>query len=138
MLVLAWLLIYSTLPVWLYLIVAYFSLSILKIRTFLEHRAFESVPGRIVVIEKPGVFSFIFFNNNLHAVHHAYPGVAWYKLPQLYREQRDHILENNSNYCYQSYGEVFRKFLFSAKDPVAHPFFKATGMHKKGMHSKAE
>jgi fatty acid desaturase len=127
--VLAWLSVFTTLSIGSYLFAAYSGLSILKIRTFLEHRAFETVPGRIVVIEKSALFSWLFLNNNLHAVHHAYPGAAWYRLPEIYRIRRKQILQNNSNYCYASYWEVFRKYLINSKDPVAHPLFGKRNGH---------
>lgn len=128
-LVLVWLSSLATISVWAYLLAAYSGLSLLKIRTFLEHRAFETVPGRIVIIEQPGLFSWLFLNNNLHAVHHTNPGVAWYRLPEIYRSGRKQFLQNNSNYCYASYAEVFRKYFFTAKDPVAHPLYKRRVKH---------
>ena len=50
-----------------------------------------------------------------------HPGVAWYKLPALYFGNRDHYLRRNEGYRYGSYVEIFRQFLFRAKDPVPHP-----------------
>ncbi|MGL4281141.1 MAG: fatty acid desaturase [Albidovulum sp.] len=108
-------------PWWLYLIAAYLGLSILKIRTFLEHRAHEMARGRSVVVEGQGLMSFLFLNNSFHVVHHARPKVAWYKLPALYAENREEYLRRNDGYRYGSYGEIFRKYLFRTKDPVPHP-----------------
>ena len=53
---------WSPMPVWAYLISAYIGLSILRIRTFLEHRAHEKVRARTVVIEDRGVLAFMFLN----------------------------------------------------------------------------
>lgn len=108
-------------PWWLYLIAAYLGLSILKIRTFLEHRAHDMARGRSVVVEGQGLFSFLFLNNSFHVVHHAKPKVAWYKLPALYSDNRDEYLRRNDGYRYGSYGEIFRKYLVRTKDPVPHP-----------------
>lgn len=106
-----------------YLLSAYFAFGLLKIRTFLEHRAHEKARGRSVVIEDRGPLAILFLNNNLHAVHHAKPSVAWYRLPGLYRADRDAYLRRNEGYVFRSYGEVFRRYFLTAKDPVPHPLW---------------
>ncbi|TAG31438.1 MAG: fatty acid desaturase [Rhodobacterales bacterium] len=118
-----WLLAVGTMPVWAYLVAAYLGWSLLKIRTYLEHRAHEAARARTVVIESRGPLSLLFLNNNFHVVHHMHPGVAWYKLPALYFSNREHYLRRNDSYLYRSYVEIFREFLFRAKDPVPHPIF---------------
>ncbi len=120
-LVAAWLLAVGQMPVWAYLIAVYISMSLLKIRTFLEHRAHEAARARTVIIESRGPLSLLFLNNNFHVVHHMHPGVPWYKLPALYLGNRDHYLRRNEGYVYASYVDIFRQFLFRAKDPVPHP-----------------
>ena len=110
-----------------YLLAAYAGMGILKIRTFLEHRAHERARGRSVIIEDSGPLALLFLNNNLHAVHHGHPGVAWYKLPALYRAERERYLAMNDGYRYASYGEILRRHLFRAKDPVPHPLRRARG-----------
>ena len=99
----------------------YLGLSILKIRTFLEHRADESVKGRSVIIEDKGILAWLFLNNNFHALHHDQPELPWYALPRQYQNNRQAILTDNKHYCYRSYGEVFRQYFFKRKDPVVHP-----------------
>jgi len=122
---LLWLVLAGTMPLWAYLLGAYLAMSILKIRTFLEHQAHERARGRSVIIEDRGPLAFLFLNNNYHAVHHAYPRVPWYRLPALYRSRRDEFLRRNLGYAYASYGEVFRRYVLRRKDPVAHPFWTA-------------
>jgi fatty acid desaturase len=122
-LVLWWLAAVGTMPFWAYLLAAYLGWSLLKIRTYLEHRAHEAARARTVVIESRGPLSLLFLNNNFHVVHHMHPGVAWYKLPALYFSNRDHYLRRNDGYVYASYAKIFRAFLFRAKDPVPHPIF---------------
>ncbi len=121
LLVAAWLTSFSTLPAWAYLLAAYLAVSMLKIRTYLEHRAHERAASRSVIIEDSGPLALLFLNNNYHAVHHAFPGKAWHKLPALFRRRREDFIRRNGGYCYTSYLEVFRRYLFSRKDPVAHP-----------------
>jgi fatty acid desaturase len=108
-------------PGWAYAVACYAGLSILKVRTFLEHRAHELARGRSVIVEDRGLLSLLFLNNNFHAVHHARPRVAWYRLPQVYAESRPDWLKRNEGYLYRSYAEVFRRHFFRPKDPVPHP-----------------
>lgn len=106
-----------------YLAAAYAGFSVLQIRTYLEHRAHASLTARSVVIEDRGPLALIFLNNNLHAVHHAYPTAPWYRLPAIYRAQKERILALNDGYAYRSYGEIFARHFLRAKDPVPHPLW---------------
>ncbi|MBW4706668.1 fatty acid desaturase [Roseobacter sp. YSTF-M11] len=115
-----WWITVSNMPLWLYVVCAYFSHSILKIRTFLEHRAHEKARCRSVIIEDRGLLSFLFLKNNLHAVHHACPRMPWYQLQGYYNARRAEFLARNGGYAYRSYGQIARLFLFRAKDPVPH------------------
>lgn len=112
---------YCDIPFLLYILCAYLGLSLLRIRTFLEHRAHEAAKGRSVVIEDRGFFAFLFLNNNFHIVHHDFPGVPWHAMPKLYACRKQDVLARNRNYVYASYGEIFRKYMFKAKDDVPHP-----------------
>ena len=97
--------------------------SLIKIRTFLEHRAHEAHRARTVVVEDRGPLSLLFLNNNFHVVHHCHPNVPWYDLPALYRGNRDHYLRRNEGYVYRSYAQIFARYLLRAKDPVPHPIW---------------
>jgi fatty acid desaturase len=111
----------AAMPWWACLLAAWIGQGLLKIRTFLEHRAHEQARARTVVIEDRGPLSLLFLNNNLHVVHHMHPQVAWYRLPALYLANRAHYLGRNDGYVYRSYAEIFRSFMFRSKDPVPHP-----------------
>lgn len=111
----------SAMPLWAYCLAAYGGMSILKIRTFLEHRAHARAGGRTVVIEDRGPLALLFLNNNLHVVHHLHPRAPWYRLPRLFRENREGYLRRNGGYYYRSYAEVFARHFLRAKDPVPHP-----------------
>jgi len=113
----------SPMPVLAYLGAVYLGLSLLKIRTYLEHRAYEKARGRTVVIEDRGPLALLFLNNNFHVVHHMHPNVPWYRLPGLYAARRAHYLARNDGYRYSSYAEVFRSHFLTAKDPVPHPIW---------------
>jgi len=108
-------------PIWLWVLAAYLSMAILKIRTYLEHCAHDHPRCRSVIVEDRGLLAFLFLNNNFHSVHHAHPSVPWYALPRLFASKRDRFLAMNDGYHFGCYGEVIRKFAINRKDPVAHP-----------------
>jgi fatty acid desaturase len=120
---LVWFLADTGMALWAYGLAVYMALGLLRIRTYLEHRAHASHRARTVVIEDRGPLSVLFLNNNFHVVHHMHPAVAWYDLPKLYSARKDHFLRRNEGYRYASYGEVFRRYFFAVKDPVAHPIW---------------
>jgi fatty acid desaturase len=122
-LVLGWLVLTGGMPVLAYAAAAYIAFGILKIRTFLEHRAHEAARARTVIIEDRGPLALLFLNNNLHVVHHMHPSVPWYRLPAMYRAGREHYLRRNDGYLYRSYAEIFVRYFLRAKDPVPHPLW---------------
>ncbi|MFU8883292.1 MAG: fatty acid desaturase, partial [Rhodobacterales bacterium] len=117
-LVIGWMAAVGQMPLWAFLLASYAGLSILKIRTFLEHQAHIRARGRTVIIEDRGLLAFLFLNNNLHVVHHMHPKLPWYRLPALYFGNRARYLARNDGYMFPSYAEVFRRYLFKAKDTV--------------------
>jgi fatty acid desaturase len=119
-----WLATYGAMPFWLDLLAAYFGFGLLKIRTYLEHRAHDKPRGRTVIITDRGPLSWLFLNNNYHVVHHNHPNAPWYHMPRLYNADPDKYLSRNEGYFYANYGVIFRKYFFRAKDPVPHPLFK--------------
>jgi fatty acid desaturase len=121
--VLAWLWLQGDIPFWAYLLAVYLAFALLRIRTFLEHRAHVTPRGRTVVIEDRGPLALLFLNNNFHVVHHMHPAVPWYRLPALYTERRAHFLKRNDGYLYRNYAEIFRRYLVRAKDTVPHPIW---------------
>jgi fatty acid desaturase len=114
---------YADMPFWAYLLAAWIGHGLLKIRTFLEHRAHETARARTVIVEDHGPLALLFLNNNYHAVHHMYPKLAWYRLPDFYAQHRDHFLRRNEGYAYRNYREVFARYFLSAKDPLPHPLY---------------
>jgi fatty acid desaturase len=121
--VLCWLWSVGAMPFWAYALAAYAGWSLLKIRTFLEHRAHDAARARSVVVESRGPLSLLFLNNNFHSVHHCHPTVAWYRLPSVYFAEKESYLRRNESYVFRNYGQIFRQFLFRAKDPVPHPIW---------------
>lgn len=113
---------FSAVPFWQFAAAAYAGVSILLIRTFLEHQASEDAGERTVIIEDKGPLAFLFLFNNLHIVHHTRPGLAWYRLPSFYRRHRANFIRRNRGYVYPSYWAVFRRHFLRPKEPVAHPY----------------
>lgn len=115
-------------PLWAYLIACYLGQSLIRIRSFLEHRAHQTARARTVIIEDRGPLAFLFLNNNFHVVHHMHPALPWYRLPTIYFANSAHYLRRNNGYRYASYAEVFRAHFLRPKDPVAHP------LHARAVH----
>lgn len=117
-----WVSVVCGLPFWQYiLLIAYPGCALTMLRSFAEHRAHDRAPCRTIVVESNPVLGLVFLNNNLHMAHHEYPGLAWYRLPGYYREHRQRLLNENCAYLVRGYGELARKYLLSAKEPVPHP-----------------
>jgi fatty acid desaturase len=127
--VIGWLF-WAAMPWWAYLVATWIGHGLLKIRTYLEHRAHELCRARSVIIEDRGFLSLLFLNNNFHAVHHMHPQLPWYRLPALYAANRDHYLRRNDGYVFPTYGTVFRQFLVRVKDPVPHPLMQDQDMRR--------
>lgn len=122
--VLWWMMAVANMPLWAWIVSVYLALSVLKLRTFLEHQAHDRSTARTAIVEDRGLLGLLFLNNNLHVVHHLHPGVPWYALPDLYRARKAQYLSSNQGYRYRTYAEVARKYLFRAKDPVPHPLYR--------------
>ena len=110
-------------PLWAYLVPAYLGQSLISIRTYAEHRWSERPDGRTLIVEHTPL-ALLFLNNNLHYVHHKMPAVAWYRLPELFRERRAEWLKANDGYYYPNYLALMREFAFRPKQPVVHPVLR--------------
>lgn len=115
-------------PAWQYLLgFAWGGTTIALIRSFAEHRA-EAVPEqRTALVENSRLLGPVFLFNNLHAVHHRWPSVPWYRLPQLHRAHRAELVAANGGLVYDGYTEVFRRFLLRRHDQPVHPMGRAPG-----------
>ncbi|MGL5009129.1 MAG: fatty acid desaturase [Paracoccaceae bacterium] len=127
--VVAWLWV-AAMPWWAYALAVWLGHGLLKIRTFLEHRAHELARARTVIVEDKGPLALLFLNNNFHAVHHMHPTVAWYRLPGVYAAQREHYLRRNDGYVFGSYWPIFRDYFLRVKDPVSHPLMEDQAMRR--------
>ncbi len=103
--------------------IAYPALGLAMLRSFYEHRPAAIAAHRIVVNEAAWPWRLLYLNNNYHAVHHAQPGLAWYRIPALWRDQREAFLHGNGNFHIPGYLHVIRKYAFKPVDSPIHPGF---------------
>jgi len=120
-LVFYWLLAICEMPLYIYLLAfAWSGTSMMMIRSFLEHRYDPDETHRTVLIDGCPITRLLFLNNNYHWMHHRYPGIAWYRLPAVAREQRQLALDSNGNYSYSGYWTIAWRFLLK---PWTHPAY---------------
>lgn len=91
----------------LYLALSYACLGLAFMRSFYEHRPAADPQHRIVVNEAGLLWRLLYLNNNFHAVHHAQPKLAWYRIPALYWTHRDYFLQRNGGYLVPGYLAFF-------------------------------
>lgn len=120
-LVLLWALGVSGLSFWEYaLYFVYPGLSLTLLRSFAEHRATTVVSERTATLEAEWPLALLFLNNNLHSVHHAQPGLPWYRIPAAWRATRPDQAEGAGEH-FAGYRALVRRYLFSAKEHPLHP-----------------
>ena len=112
-------------PLLYFAAVVYPATALLLVRSFAEHRAAGGVPERIALVENAPVLGLLFLFNNLHAVHHAWPRVPWYRIPRLYRRHRAALIAANGGLLYDGYADVARRYLVSPHDSLLHPLGRA-------------
>jgi len=103
--------------------IAYPALGLAMMRSFYEHRPAREVGHRIVVNEAGAFWRLLYLNNNYHAVHHAVPGLAWYRIPALWRAQREQFLAGNGQFHLHGYGSLFWRHALKPIDSPVHPGF---------------
>ncbi len=124
--VLVWVMAVCGIPLWAYLVLfAYPGVALALLRSYAEHRPAEKIAHRIVINEAEWPFALLFLNNNLHAVHHREPGLAWYNIPGRYLASRDEFLTDNGGFLQAGYRELARRFLVRPKDAPIHPMLAA-------------
>jgi fatty acid desaturase len=113
---------YCGMPLWKYIaLISYPGISLALIRSYCEHQAVADLGERTISVEASPFWSLMFLNNNLHIAHHSRPSLAWYKLGPYYRAERAALLKKNNGYLMRGYGEIFRRYFFRPKEPIAYP-----------------
>ena len=117
-----WLLVVCRIPLLDYVVIfAWPGTALALLRSFAEHRPVAAAGERTAIVEYGGPLALLFLYNNLHALHHERPGVAWYALPRHYRRERARLLAQNGGFVFRHYGEVVMRYMFRPKDSPAHP-----------------
>jgi fatty acid desaturase len=120
-LVLFWAMGVCGLSFWEYaLYFVYPGLSLTLLRSFAEHRATTVVSERTATLEAEWPLGLLFLNNNLHSVHHAQPGLPWYRIPAAWRATRPDEAEGAGE-RFKGYRELVRRYLLTAKEHPLHP-----------------
>ncbi len=87
---LVWIVWVCGIPVWAYLVLfVYPGVSLVLLRSFIEHRASGRAAERTAIVDAGRLLSLLYLSNNLHAVHHELPWLAWYELPAALQRARD-------------------------------------------------
>jgi fatty acid desaturase len=94
-------------------------------RSFTEHRWGERPSERTAVVESNWVFGLLFLWNNLHAVHHVFPTLPWWKVPSVWRQHRERIQAHNGGFVFRGYGEIARRWLVTPIFIPVHPDSRA-------------
>ena len=115
-LTMSWIIGVCGIPFWEYLLLfVYPGTSLTLLRSFAEHRSHPDWQGRSAILEAEHLFGILYLYNNYHALHHNKPDVPWYKLPKLFRIEREQLLHRNDNYLIRGYLELLWKNLFYPK-----------------------
>jgi fatty acid desaturase len=96
--------------------IAYPALGLAMLRSLYEHRP-GTLPAHRTVINEAGFFwRLLYLNNNYHVVHHAYPTLAWYRIPAAYAADRQGYRLRNQGFVLPGYGWLLRKFAWTPVD----------------------
>ena len=111
-------------PWWHYVVlIAWPAFGLGWVRSFIEHRYGDRPGQRTAIAESNAFWSLLFLNNNLHAVHHVFPKMAWFEIPGYWRANREKVLAHNGNYYFRGYGAIARRWLVKPVFVPAHPRF---------------
>jgi fatty acid desaturase len=105
----------------IYIACAYFSQSVILLRSFYEHRADNYPNHRSIIMKAALPMRLLFLNNNYHSVHHENPGMSWYQLPNEYKSNRNEYDNMNGNFIESGYYKWILKYLLR---PIDHPKHK--------------
>ena len=112
-------------PLWQYLLGAtYLGNSLTLMRSYCEHRWVEGAT-RSAVVRSGRFFSLLYLYNNLHHVHHADPGVPWYRLAAHADTTGGYEEAAAGAGLYRGYFELARRFLVRSFDHPVHPAQRA-------------
>lgn len=118
-----WLFAVCALPVWQMALAWYFGYALMTVRSFIEHRPSAAHDSSCAIVEAGVIWQLLFLNNSFHLVHHSQPGLAWYKIPAVYRADRDQWRARTEGHWFRGYWEVFLHTALKPKDTPRHPVY---------------
>ena len=110
-----------------YLLSAYIGMSLIMVRSFIEHRAAEEQSERTAIVDAHWFWRLLFLNNNYHLLHHEHPALPWYLLPKRRRKDGADAALRNGGYVIPGYGHVAMRWLFRRREPYVHPLRSDSG-----------
>jgi fatty acid desaturase len=117
-----WVVAVCGIPFWFYAFgIAYPGLSLVLLSYYFEHRPAVEPGHRTAVIQSHPLMRLLYLNNNYHAVHHAKPSLAWYRIPAAYRAARDTVHAGNGGFVMPGYATIAAHYLFVPKDSPVYP-----------------
>ncbi|MGO8377734.1 fatty acid desaturase [Rhizobium ruizarguesonis] len=119
--VLFWAMVVCGVPLWLYLGFVYTGAAMTRLRSYAEHRYAERHEERTAIVENSRLFGLLFLYNNLHVLHHRRPGISWYRLPAVYRKNREALVRSNGGLVYDGYWDIVYRFFLKPHDDPTHP-----------------
>lgn len=105
----------------LYILASYVGMSLIMVRSFIEHRAVEVQSERTAIVDAHWFWRLLFLNNNYHLLHHEHPSLSWYLLPAKRKEAGAEAGRRNGGYVLPGYGHVAWRWLFRRREPYIHP-----------------
>ena len=100
-------------------------LSLTLLRSFAEHEPADEEDRRTVIVESGLFGSLLYLNNNLHAVHHAFPGLPWHAIPAARRAHRDRFAGPAGPRVHRGYAAIARRWGLRPRDYPVHPGLSA-------------
>ena len=127
-LVFAWTAGVCDLPIAAYVaLFAWPGLSLTLLRSFAEHEPAAEADRRTVIVESGRLGSLLYLNNNLHAVHHAFPSLPWHAIPAARRARRGMFIGPDRPRIHRGYAALARRYLLRPRDYPVHPGLSAAG-----------
>lgn len=108
-------------PVWQAAVAIYAGMGLSTVRSYIEHRPAENQDARTAIIEGGPLMQLLFLNNCFHLVHHDQPDLPWYKIPSVYRRDRDSWIARTGGHWFPGYWTVFKRFAVRPKDTPVFP-----------------
>jgi len=108
---------FTVISAWKYCFgMAYPALGLAMLRSLYEHRPGPSPAHRTVINQAGFLWRLLYLNNNYHAVHHAYPELAWYRIPAAYAADREGYHLRNGGFVVPGYLWLIRNFAWKVVD----------------------